>query len=166
MDFSRILKARLHRPPSRAPAVTKIMGFAFVFYWHRHFESPSAVGRSVGHARCSHSNIFQPDVYKTNAKLTICAKSHFPYKNNGFHHFCYQIPASRSWLSDPGFQNLATRFWLPDPGYLILATRCWLPDPGNQIQATRSWLPDPGYQILATSTRNERSLIHIFCVYY
>ena len=28
----------------------------------------------VGHARCNHSNIFEPDVYKTNAKLNNLCK--------------------------------------------------------------------------------------------
>ena len=67
---------------------------------------------------CSHSNIFESDVYKTNVKLIICVQNL---------QFRDQILASK---------NLATRSWLPDPGYHILITRSWLPDPSS--------LPDPG----------------------
>ena len=104
-------------------------------------------GRALDHARCSHGNIFQPDVYKTNAKLIICSKMQFSNKNT----FIFIIFATRSWLPDPGYQILATRSWLPDPGCQILATRSWLPDPVYQILATTSWLPDPGYHILAAT---------------
>ena len=89
--------------------------------------------------RCSHTDIFRPDVYRTIAKLIIFAKSRFAkQKPMYFQHFGYQIRAKRSWLSDPGFQILATRSLLPDSGFQILATRSWLPVRGCHILATRS----------------------------
>ena len=72
------------------------------------------VGRSVDHARCSHSNIFQSDVYKTNAKLIFFCKISFFYKSQ----LDFIVLVTRSWL-DPGFQ---------DPGYQILAAISWQAD--------------------------------------
>ena len=125
-------------------------------------------GRSPAHARCSHSNFFKPNVYRTNAKLIFFfATFNFFYTYHCFISIFatiywlpdpgYQILAFRSWLPDPGFQHpgcqiLASRSWLPDPGYQIPATRSWLPYPGCLILATRSWLAGPGYQILATTS--------------
>ena len=41
--------------------------------------------RSPAHARCSHSNIFQPNVYRTNAKIIICLLTLiFRIENNVF----------------------------------------------------------------------------------
>ena len=34
-------------------------------------------GKSVGHARCSHGHMFQPDVYKTIAKLNLFLKDFY-----------------------------------------------------------------------------------------
>ena len=65
----------------------------------------------------------------------------FSYESKSF----FTTIATRSWLSDPGYQILASRSWLQ-----ILAIRSWPPDPGYQILATRSWLPDLSFQILAT----------------
>ena len=132
----------------------------------------TAAGRSPDHARCSHSNIFQLDVYKTLAKIAVPG---------------YQILATNCWLPD---------LWLPDPGYQILATRSGIPDggyhvpaikslllqdprhqivvtrsgilgsghhgPGYQILAARSWLQDPGYQIVATRSGIPDSCYHVY----
>ena len=61
-----------------ASTPTEIMSFAFVLQTSTKM-TPffTAAGRSVGHARCSHSNIFQPDVYKTDAKFTISLQISF-----------------------------------------------------------------------------------------
>ena len=53
-----------------ASVVTNIMSFAQGLYTSMFFNPLwTSAGTSLGHARCSHSNIFQPDVYNTNAKL-------------------------------------------------------------------------------------------------
>ena len=118
----------------------------------------TAAGRSPAQARCSHSNISQPDVYETNTKLIICfCKIYFSrMQTKGCSSFSrpgpgFQILASRSWLPNLGFHILATRSWLRDPDYQILPTTSWLPHPGYHILATTPWPPNLVYQILFTT---------------
>ena len=81
-----------------------------------HFNKQECIQMYPDHARCSHCNILQPDVYETNAKHMFLPSLIYVFL--GFHHFSYQIR-----LPDPGFWILATRSWLPDPNFQILAAR-------------------------------------------
>ena len=70
---------------------------------------------SLDHARCGHSNTFEPDVCKTLARIRIfLANLTFLIKTNAFSSFP---------ISDLGFQD----------DYQILATIPWLPDAGSDV---------------------------------
>ena len=122
------------KSPWRYPQVAHLLNFLFIQL------------RKSAHARCSHSNIFQPRFCRTIRKLVIFMHNLICLRKANT---CSSFSATRSWLPDHGYQILAFISWLSDPGYKILATRFWLPDPGYQVLATRSCLPDPAYQILA-----------------
>ena len=79
-------------------------------------------GRQPDHARCSHNNVFQPDVYKTNTKVIIFTEISFFLLTPRFVFSLVSRP-------DPGYQILAIRSW----------QRCFVPNP-NKIHVWGSAL--------------------------
>ena len=148
MWVSRVLKAAPGSPAERAPEVvqnnefrTRIINIDTDIFACKPLREGRSATRVAAIATFSSRMSMKP------------MRNSFPMPPKCFfHHFGYQILASRYQIPDPGFQILATTSWLPDPGYQTLATRSGPQDPWYQILATTSWPPDTGYQILASSS--------------